>query len=252
VQPAAPEAGLIRELEEASLDGLPALATERYDGWVMRTARGYSRRANSIWPIYPSSVPLDEKLARCEAWYASASHPCTFKLTEASQPFGLDAYLEGRGYQRDSETCVHVLELPASPPVPDGVELVDRPDGDWISTWSSLADRGGEDRVFLKLLRALQGPSAFVLVRERGRPVACARATLSGSWLGLFELVVAPDHRRRGLGRRLALARLAWGRARGARRAFAQVMAENTAARALQASLGFAEAYRYWYRTRPS
>ena len=35
----------IRHLEEASLAGLSALRTDHYDGWLLRFADGYSRRA---------------------------------------------------------------------------------------------------------------------------------------------------------------------------------------------------------------
>jgi GNAT superfamily N-acetyltransferase len=240
---------LVRELEEASLHSLPALSEERYDGWVLRTAEGYSsRRSNSIWPIYSSSIDLDEKVARCEAVYSDASLPCTFKLTEGSFPDGLDAYLAARGYARDAETCVQTFALSERPPLPPDVELLDRPDGAWISVWASFAARGNGASTLLKLLRATQGSSTFALIHDGGRPVGCARATISGSWVGLFDLVVAPAARGRGLGRNLALARLAWAHGKGVRRAFAQVMVDNPAARALQTALGFEERYRYWYR----
>jgi len=32
----------------------PALQQRLYDGWVVRFARGHTRRANSVNPLYPS------------------------------------------------------------------------------------------------------------------------------------------------------------------------------------------------------
>ena len=92
----------------------------------------------------------------------------------------------------------------------------------------------------------------YVLVRDPGGVgVACARATLSGGVVGLYDLQVAPGHRRRGLATDLTRARLWWASTKGAGRAFLQVMENNPGAQALQARLGFAEAYRYWYRLQP-
>lgn len=61
---------LVARLEEAALNGLPALQTEFYDGWIVRMAEGYSRRANCVVPLYESTTPLQEKLVHCEAAYA--------------------------------------------------------------------------------------------------------------------------------------------------------------------------------------
>jgi ribosomal-protein-alanine N-acetyltransferase len=55
----------------------------------------------------------------------------------------------------------------------------------------------------------------------------------------LLTLAVAPEARRRGLGRRLTAAFEAEARARRAREAFLEVAAENAPARALYAALGW-------------
>lgn len=57
----------------------------------------------------------------------------------------------------------------------------------------------------------------------------------------LLTLAVAPDARRRGLGRRLATAFERAARDRGAGAAFLEVAASNAPARALYAALGYAE-----------
>jgi GNAT superfamily N-acetyltransferase len=56
--------------------------------------------------------------------------------------------------------------------------------------------------------------------------------------LHVHALYVAPDHRRRGIGRDLLEAVLAWGRARGCAEAQLSVLTENPA-RKLYESLGF-------------
>ncbi len=71
---------LVVALEEAALNGLPALQTEFYDGWIVRMSGGYSRRANCVVPLYGSTIPLQDKLVHCEAAYARATLPCIFKI----------------------------------------------------------------------------------------------------------------------------------------------------------------------------
>ena len=66
--------------------------------------------------------------------------------------------------------------------------------------------------------------------------------------VGLYDIVVAPDLRGRGLGRRLVAGLLAWGARAGAGRAYLQVRETNAPAVALYRSLGFTLAYRYRHR----
>ena len=60
----------------------------------------------------------------------------------------------------------------------------------------------------------------------------------------------APDHRRKGLARRVLRALLAEAAGLDARRAWLQVEADNTPAIALYADEGFEPAYRYRYWVR--
>ena len=63
---------LIRRHEEFGLSAFPALSTVYDDGWVLRFAESYTRRSNSVNPVYPSADNLDAKIERCAAVYRGA------------------------------------------------------------------------------------------------------------------------------------------------------------------------------------
>jgi GNAT superfamily N-acetyltransferase len=248
------DAATIRRLEEAGLAGLPALRTDVVDGWMLRFADGYSRRANSVQTLYPSTGELSAGIDGCERAYARQGLPCLFKVSPAS-PHGLDDLLDERGYARDGETvvCTRALDgLADTGSAPgDGPELHDGADGEWLAAWALLTESHEATGLFGRLLAAVPGPAAYALVRDGDATVGCARATMSGEVVGLNDLIVCPAHRRRGHASALTTARLAWAARLGARVAFLQVLAGNDDARRLQERLGFSEAYRYWYRVQP-
>ena len=233
------------------MDGLPALTTDEQDGWLLRRSEGYSRRANCVMPLGLGHLPLAAKIDAAENLYASQRLPCVFKVTDASQPDLLDDELERRGYNRDAETLVLTRELLDPPPMPAHVRLNSKPETAWFETWRSLSPRTRQSEILHRLLQSISVPAAFARIDADGNGIGGARAVVSGEWVGLFDLAVHSDHRRRGHGHALADARLAWGYSLGARRAYLQVMAVNNDAQRLQDRLGFREAYRYWYRIQP-
>src|SRR5689334_9139246 len=89
---------MIIQYESAAAEAMPALTTRFYDGWLLRFTNGYTRRGNSIYPLYTSSLELDEKIKYCESLYLRQHLPVIFKLTEASQPANLEMRLTDQGY----------------------------------------------------------------------------------------------------------------------------------------------------------
>ena len=57
---------MIRYLEELALNAWTSIQTVVYDGWLIRFSNGYTKRANSVNPIYESTGDLDRKIAYCE------------------------------------------------------------------------------------------------------------------------------------------------------------------------------------------
>ncbi len=244
----------IRHFEELSLNALPSLETIYYDGWVLRFAGGYPRRANSVQQLYPSTLPLDEKIAYCEAQYDARGFRTVFKFT-AHAPRDLEAPLRARGYVTDSETCVHTLDLaaldaqpPTPPPASIETLIESRLSEDWFADCARLnafpADRAGSMEAIFAQIPVTAG---FARLRRDGETVALGLGVLDQGWIGLFDIVTAESARRQGIGSALIRQMLGWGRQRGARGAYLQVVSNNAPALALYAKLGFAETYRYWY-----
>jgi ribosomal protein S18 acetylase RimI-like enzyme len=95
------------------------------------------------------------------------------------------------------------------------------------------------------------GPGrGYAQVRRDGELAARGRGAVAGDTVAITGIGTAPRFRRRGLGTEILHALESWGAAQGARRAALQVEADNEAAIAMYARLGYAERYRYWYRGR--
>jgi GNAT superfamily N-acetyltransferase len=100
------------------------------------------------------------------------------------------------------------------------------------------------------LLAGIVPARCFLALEQQGEILAVGLAVAERGWVGLFDLVTAAAWRNQGLGRRVILRLLHWGRAQGARQAYLQVMRDNAPALHLYATLGFREAYPYWYRVK--
>ncbi|MCC6187601.1 MAG: GNAT family N-acetyltransferase [Anaerolineales bacterium] len=253
MSPAAPL--LIRRLEELSLNAWPALATVHLDGWLLRFADGFTRRANSVNPLYPITRPLAANLAAAEALYARRGLPVVFKLTEAAEPAGLDAALAARGYAVEARTSVQVLDLrgrlPPEGARPDGLAVSDRLTPAWSEAVAALRGLSAANAATQhQMLSQLVPSAAFATLAAESQIVAAGLAVAEDGCAGFFDIVTHPDHRGRGHAQRLMAALLTWGRARGAHTAYLQVMLTNQPALRLYARLGFAQAYQYWYRVK--
>lgn len=88
-----------------------------------------------------------------------------------------------------------------------------------------------------EIAKLLANPNAFALADESGFVLAWSIADEAE----ILTVAVAPDARRRGLGRALVASAMGVAAARGASAMLLDVAADNVAARALYAALGFSE-----------
>ena len=243
---------LERTLEELGLNAWPALSSVLYDGWVLRFSGGYTRRANSVNPLYASRLPLEEKISVCEAAYARRSQAAVFKLTFATQPPQLDRMLAEMGYEEQATTSVQTADLSNALVAYDpAVSLTEHLADAWLDAQGVLV--GGPAKVLeleRRMLQSIVPPTAFASLHQDGQPVAMGLAVAERGYVGLSSIVTAVSARNRGLGRRLVGSLLAWGQQQGAHTGYLAVMLDNAPALRLYAGFGFREAYRYWYRVK--
>lgn len=243
---------MINFLEQLSLNAWPAFHTLLLDGWVVRFAAGYTRRANSVNPLFPSQTPFPEKVAWCEELYRARGLPVIFKMTPACQPAELDGFLETRGYALEAPTSVQTLDLRSfSGDSPAGLLLGPHPGEDWLAAFARMsALQPRSEAVHRRILAAIQPSACYAAFQVEGQIVAGGLGVLENGFIGLYDILVDPDFRRRGLGEAVCRGLLSWAHQKGARASYLQVMLNNPPALSLYARLGYRESYRYWYRVK--
>ncbi|MCP9001270.1 GNAT family N-acetyltransferase [Pseudarthrobacter sp. RMG13] len=249
---------------EALMDAAwPAPDREESDGWVLRAASGVTQRANSVWPQRPEGDTRQqhEALRAARLWYRGRRLPLIFQVFDDPRSTGLNAFLDGEGFTRQSETLVMCRSTGTDPDVTHpavavpGVEISTVPSDEWLELWWSVDGCGGpgERETARSILAGC--PSVYALVRsDDGVPAAVGRLALppageaGGSWGGLYCMATRPDVRRCGHALRIMQALLHEGAARHLAGYWLLVTAANFGAQQLYANAGFQETGRYLYR----
>lgn len=234
--------------ERRSFRAWPALETLSAAGWIQRLSGGYTKRANSINAL-GEDIEFSQSLKiALEAPYRARGLPPVWRLTPLAPP-QVDAALAGAGYRRIDESLVQRSTL-AGRFAPDPEVRIDpTPSAAWLAGFAELSPVAPAHReTMARMLRSIAAPVGFARVEEDGAPIAFALGVVDGDHVGLFDVLVAPRARRRGLARRLTESVCAWGGGLGARFAYLQVVATNRAALPLYEALGFETVYSYGYR----
>ncbi|MDR3692297.1 MAG: GNAT family N-acetyltransferase [Fimbriimonas sp.] len=239
-------------LEELTLNAWPAIRVMHYDGWVIRFSGGYTRRANSVNLLAPSTISLREKVAYCEEVYRQAGLSTVFKICPTPDSEELDRILADLGYELQGAADVMTCPLQ---PAPEEHPIDFRIDSELTDWWFGAAERLNGVNVHLhrhleQILHNIEPKHAFASIRDGAVPIAIALAVVERNWMGLYDIVTAVPFRRKGFGRHLVLSLMDWARDDGVENAYLQVMSDNMPAVALYGSMGFETRYRYWYRVK--
>lgn len=264
--------GLLRAIEDASLNASAPPQQRWIDGWLVRTSPGKAKRARCIQPVAAGFRALSDRLTTCDAVFREASLPTLFRITPFAEPAGLDDWLQAQGWHRFDETLVMGGSL-----TDDGVAASGRmfPRIAWAASGHRLHDpeppvqaSWASPPAFAQAVGALRGssPSEVDAHVERlslspvpvaglvwrapgGELLAAGQFTREQTIVGLYDVHVAVAARGRGLGTALCRAMLARAAEEGARMAYLQVDAANRSAQSVYRRLGFGELYRYHYRS---
>jgi ribosomal protein S18 acetylase RimI-like enzyme len=238
---------LVRAIEERSFNAWPALEVAVVEGWLLRFAEGYSKRANSANALAPTA-PLEGLLPLVEVLYRRHGiTPCVRITPLAGEA---DATLLDRlGWTTVDESLVLVAPLAgfdgAARP---GLSLSHTATQAWIDGYAQASRRTDLKRdVLARMLAAIRPEVVFATATENDRPVGFGMAVVERGMVGLFDIATDPAARGRGHARRLVSTLMGWGRSRGAMQAYLQVTVGNTVARGLYGSLGYRDSYLYNY-----
>ncbi|MGC4755329.1 GNAT family N-acetyltransferase [Micromonospora trifolii] len=255
-----PTAAAVVALERAADEAWPAPTRGRLGDWLLRSAEGWTGRANSALPIGDPDRPLAAAVDAVERWYAERGQPALINTPlPLAAPVG--AELDARGWGTRPPTLVQTAPLPLPASTPAGgqadlwggavVELAAAPSDEWLAI--AAGRKGGLPDAARHVLTAVD-QVRFAHVYADGALVAVGRGTVTGQgrWLGLSLIEVVPAVRRQGLARRVIHELASWGVSGGATHAFLQVEQRNAAAVALYQRLGLVTHHTYLTRVAPN
>jgi GNAT superfamily N-acetyltransferase len=241
----------VRRLEELAFRGWPALESRDIAGWRLRFSGGYTKRANSINALGPDAQVDAATLDRLEAAYRERGQSPVWRLSPLAPP-AVAGLLAGCGYRAIERSLLQVSPLHPGFAADPEVRIHPQPTPAWIEAFGTHSPVRPEHRdTMQRMLSAIAAPAGFAFVEEAGQPMAMAIGAVEGDHMGLFDVLVMPQARRRGLARRITESLYAWAWERGARFAYLQVVATNAAAMPLYAAQGFRTVYSYEYRIPP-
>lgn len=215
--------------------------------WVLRSAGGFTGRANSCLAVGDPGTEVDEAARRIEAYAATHGIAPMAQVVSGSTE---DAALQAVGW-RETYVATDVLtvrladllgEHAADPRVGVREELTPG----WRAAFDAYRPNDAGPALVTRLLDGRR-PRAFASAEQDGEVLAIGRGHLAGGWLGVAGVWTRPDRRREGLGTAVVRALGRWAARRDARWCYLQVETANVAAHAAYARLGFTLHHRYHY-----
>ncbi|BBI35522.1 GNAT family N-acetyltransferase [Cohnella abietis] len=241
-------------IEELSLNNWQPLSTLLYDGWVLRFANGYTKRANSINSIHYSTYDLNLKIKQCEKIYSNNNLPTTYKITPFVHPENLDEILEENGYSLIDSTSVQTLELEnINEPKLKSIQIVENSNAEWLDNFFRLNNVEANSKDTMeRILSNIKTKKGFISLYYEGQVVACGLGIIEREYIGLYDIVTDINYRNKGFGEQIILNLLHWGKVNGAKHSYLAVVLNNKPALRLYSKIGYSEIYKYWYRVKKS
>jgi N-acetylglutamate synthase len=202
-----------REAESHAAPHWPGVVREPLGDWELRTEPEpkdrLRKRANSCLAMGDPGVPLSEAEQVVRDFYESRERPAMVQVAVGSE---VDAWFDAAGW--------------AVVPGGDSLFLLGS-----VSRARRTLTAAGDD--------ATLHPTG-VRAHAELPGEAFAKAAIDGDWLGIHDLFVEPELRRRGLARSVMATLLEWGAEQGATTVWLHVETDNEPAIALYESMGLA------------
>lgn len=231
-----------------SMNAWPSLQWLIDEGWVLRFSKGYTKRANSVIPIFGSETNFSQRLQRVEKKYKSKNLPTIFKLTDEFKE--LDDFLSNRGYKKIGLTSFQTVSLnEVNLFKTSKYQVLNKYNKQWFDCFVEFSNLSKNNaQVLNEMLKNTPMNNYYFLISNDESIVGCGLGVVEERYFGIFDIYINKAYQGQGFGKKLLKAMLNYGKELSLETAYLQVVDENTIAKSLYQSLGFKEEYKYWYR----
>jgi GNAT superfamily N-acetyltransferase len=238
-------------IEELMMNAWPSIQTMLYDGWIIRMANGYTKRANSINPIYSPERNVSEKIKYCENIYRKNNLPVIFKIVQCNEYKNIDQKLNNMDYEKIDLTSVQIHNnINGIKNINNEIIVNNYFSNDWKNCFYEC--NGINDSNLIKTIETMLGNIKLDIIavhkKINGTSIGCGYGVIENGFVGLFDIIVNKEYRNKGYGKEIVEGILCQANEHGIEKAYLSVVDNNTFAKKLYGKIGFNEIYKYWYR----
>lgn len=238
----------ILELEQVALNAWAPFQQIFFDGWVLRFADGYTKRANSANLCMPSEADPAALTEYVEAQHRARGQPPIFRIIDHTLARRVDEYLAERNYAILDRTLVMTCRIEDFRFQENSAQIRTLDADTWLAHYAALTEVHTAPRAHRQILQNIIPSHWFATVEIGDSTVACGLGVLDRGYCGFFDIITARAARRQGYAKQLLAGLVKYAKENGAHTLYLQVVERNMPARQLYQKLGFTDAYSYWYR----
>ncbi|HUT80730.1 MAG TPA: GNAT family N-acetyltransferase [Candidatus Bathyarchaeia archaeon] len=238
--------------QELATNAWPPKKIIPYNGWLLRIDDGLYQRANSVVPLYYSGEDLGRDIKTVEGIYTDHNLETIFQLPDYYQPLTLWDKLLELNYEIHAESMVmlgkvnQMLDLPLTQDF--YYSISSELSSEWFNSLQSFNNSNCERiEIAKKIIGRIQQQKIFFFAKENDLIVGISFAAIERGCLGIYNMAVNPDYRRRGIGLALIAQMALWAKKEHLENIYLQVQGDNSKAIALYEKAKMKEIYKYRY-----
>jgi ribosomal protein S18 acetylase RimI-like enzyme len=240
----------ITYIEKILLNAIPVKQTILFEDWVLRLNDGYTYRANCLCPFhYQETKNVTAIIQNSEKLFQRVQIPPVVKVTPHLQ-IDLDKRLIDMNYEMIKTVYVMICPLGIhSFQKSDFIETQKFPSQEWLNSSALLSGISGDKlkNIHIQGARNLAVDSVFVCAKDHEKIIGCGYGTLENGYVGIYNLHVQEEYRRKGIATEIINAILQYGQSCGANQGYLVVNSKNKNALSLYQHRGFEKIYEYYF-----
>ncbi len=234
-----------------------AKETINHNGWLVRLSEGVTNRVNSVLPLvyHGHGDNLESDINLVEKMYKENNLPLVFQIPDYVEPSNLVEFLENIGFESFSETAVMSREVNQEQDTLINDSFDYKFEKDASEHWFKTLQRINKiDNYRLEAIRKIisrtSNSKVTCSVNINNRTTGIVLGVIERPFMGIYDLLVDPDYRRKGIGEFIMKKMLLHAYESNLSTIYLQVEVKNLPAVKLYKKLNFQELFKYRYMKR--